>query len=556
VGVLFILFHLSIEAFSEINHDLQAKDLVGTTLTLALVDAENEFRYFNGLIQEMKAVPSTVRNNQTQYHLTVVSWMQLLLTKRHNYRIFQDTSIPDAIKAIFADYGGSDLYTLDTKNSYKPWRYLVQYDETDFNFVCRLMALEGMTFYFEHKNGAHTLKIIDDHSFIKDLAPQKTLELHPNTYAKDSFMHWSRSSQFATGKHEQISYNYTKPTQKLLMNQDIDSTIAAIPNVTGVTSYMYSGDYGAEDEGATILNARIKREAGKVHTWSGSGNIRILSIGKNFSIKRADGKDHPDDKKIFTAAKYNVSADDIQGNLTSQVTAVEKGHLLYPSGATPKVPSLQTALVVGKQGQEIQTDYLGRVKVRFHWDRASSDGQNTCFLRVMQGFASSGFGAHFTPRVGDEVVVAFENGNPDRPFIIGSLYNPENLPPYTDYNGLRAGIRTRSSLGGSADNCNELYFHDEKGKEEVFFQAEKDHNMLVKNNQAIKIGTDKKQQVGNNEVHDVGKNLTIMAGKKILIDAGDELKLQVGGSTITITSSKIEISSSTVAVNGSIVTLN
>ena len=550
-------FNLNVDAFSEINHDIQAKDLVGTAVTLALVDADNQLRYFNGLVKSLKAGPSSTRNNHTQYRLAVVSWLQLLLTKRNNYRIFQDTSIPDIIKTIFSDYGSAVEFNIESSRSYKNWRYLVQYNETDYNFVTRLLSLEGMTYFFEHENGKHTLSIVDDSASLSNLQPSNLLNLHPNNYAKDSLNHWARSSEFVTGKHELISYNYNKPSKSLLVNQQVEGDIASIPNVTSVTSYSYSGDYTAEDEGSSVLNAQVQRESGKAHTWLGSGNVRTISVGKNFSVKLADGTAHPDDGKVFTVTQISLSADDISGSLTSDVSAVQEGYLIYPQFSPPRVPSLQTARVVGKQGQEIQTDEQGRIKVRFHWDRSDKyDGQNTCFLRVMQGFASSGFGAQFTPRVGDEVVIAFENGNPDRPFVIGSLYNYENNPPYAEHNGLRSGIRTRSSLKGEEDNCNELYFHDEIGKEEVYFQAEKDHNLLIKNNQTTKIGNDKKHQIVNNETHDVGNDLTIMAGNKILVDAGNELKLQVGGSTITITSSKIEISSSTVSVNGSIVTLN
>lgn len=549
-------FNINLSAFSEVNHDIQAKDLVGTAVSLALVDSKNQFRYLNGLVQQLKASPSTTKNNATDYQLTIVSWFQLLLSKRRNYRIFQDARIPDVIRTLFAEYGSIAKFDINNKNSYKPWRYLVQYDETDYDFVCRLMSLQGMTFFFDHQKDKHVLSIFDDSSLVTQLTPKSLISLHPNNYAEDSLMHWGRSSQFATGKHEIISYNYNNPSINLMINQQVDSPIANIPNVTNVSSYNYSGDYTAQDEGTSILTAQVNRESGKVHSWSGNGNVRTMAVGKNFSIKLADGTAHPDDGKLFTATTVSLAADDFVGELTSQVTAVEHGHLIYPQTESPKAPSLQTARVVGKQGQEIQTDKLGRVKVRFHWDRADSNGQHTCFLRVMQGFASAGFGAHFTPRVGDEVVVAFENGNPDRPFIIGSLYNSENNPPYAEHNGLRAGIRTRSSLKGGADNCNELYFHDEKGKEEVFFQAEKDHNSLIKNNQTTKIGNNKHQQVIKNETNKVGENLTINVGKTLLVEAGEQIKLQVGGSTITVTGDQISISSNTVTINGNAVNIN
>ena len=573
-------FTLDLATFSEKKHNLSASDLVGTQATAVIVLESGEFRYINGYIQSFNTAPSTTKNNYTPYNLSLVSWQQLFLTRRKNSRIFQDKTIPEVIEAVLKDYGDTAKHTLKETRTYEPWRYLVQYNESDSNFINRLMAMAGFTSFFEHENGSHSLSIIDSSSLITD-NEVPTIEIHPGTIAKDCFQVWRRTAKFVTGKFEQSSYNYIKPKDKLAVEQLVDGEAANIPNAKSISSFQYSENFTANEEGKALLTTVTHSESSQMQAWLGQGDHRQIFTGKNFSIARADNKPHPNDGKKFTATHVNIEANDTSGNISTSVTAIESGGLIYPSADKPFVYGLQTAIVVGKSGEEIQTDDLGRIKVLFHWDRSGvTDGQNTCFLRVMQSFASGGFGAHFTPRVGDEVVVAFENGNPDRPFVMGSLYNPENPPPYADYNGMRSGLRTRSTKGGSSDNCNELYFHDEKDQEEVFLQAEKDLNQLVKNdetiiiqnNQKLEVGNDKAVNVKNNystEVaknHDyqtgenanfnVGKNYALDIGKKGQIDAGSELVLKVGGSTIKMSGGKIEISSSQIVINGSKVTLN
>ena len=548
-------FKLNISANSDTDHDLEAKDLVGTPVTLALVTEENTYRYFNGLVEELNIRPSTTQNNATDYQLLVVPWTQQLLAKRNNYRIFQDLSIPDVINQVLAEYGALAKFNIKTNATYKPWRYLTQYNETDLAFLTRLMSLVGMTYYFDHENGEHTLKIVDDASTIEKLTPD-TIELHPGTAAKDSFQSWTRNSTFTVGKLEHTSHNYQQSATNLALQQETGGDVSQFANATSISSFRYSEDYTTDDEGRALLEVSAKQMQSGVHEWQGSGDVRHIQVGKNFSIALADGKAHPDDSLEFTCTHITLNASE-SGSLHCNTAAIEAGNLRYPVGRQPTVNGLETATVVGKSGEEIQTDESGRVKVQFHWDRSGiSDGKNTCFLRVMQGFASGGFGMQFTPRVGDEVVVAYENGNPHRPFIIGSVYNSRNPVPYGDHSGLRSGIRTRSSKNGAPDNCNELYFHDEKGKEEVYFQSEKDYNQHVKNDSTAKIDNNKAVQVLKNETQKVGENLTTEVGKKILVDAGDQITIQVGSSVIKITDSKIDISSKKVVINGNKVSIN
>ncbi|MEJ2743625.1 MAG: type VI secretion system tip protein TssI/VgrG, partial [Gammaproteobacteria bacterium] len=273
------------------------------------------------------------------------------------------------------------------------------------------------------------------------------------------------------------------------------------------------------------------------------------------------------DRFTLIDVKYHIDA--LTSGFSCDIEAIQQGELVYPEATFPKINSLQTALVTGPANEEIHTDEHGRIKVQFHWDRHNQhDEHSSCWLRVMQSFAGPGFGAHFTPRIGQEVVIAFENGNPDRPFVLGALYHPENVPPYAEHNGTRAGLRTHSTKSTDASRYNELYFEDKLGAEEIYVQAERDHTHLVKHNLSTTVGNDKTQKIANNESTAVGKNaqrnigdtytveagngIKIKAGNEITLEAGKEISLKVGGSTINLTSGKIEISGAVVLVKGNI----
>jgi type VI secretion system secreted protein VgrG len=550
-------FQIRVDAFSETHHELAAKDLIGTMATVGIVQADNTIRYLNGFIREFIVLGSGRGGEVTQYSFEVVSWLEMFLQKRTDCRIFQNKKVDDVISDIFKHYGADADFVINIKQAKTKQRYWVQYNESDLAFFKRLCLLEGLAFYFEHENGAHKLHVIDSPEFLAELSPKKVrLQSHSSNH--EHLTKWQSTGRFATGKFTQRAYNYKTPNSPVAVNNAVSTDITETPKVLEMESYIYGDTHSAQGDGKQRLVARANKSTERAQVWTGGGDCRNLSVGKNFELELADGSwllggDFVDKGKTFTLTKVAIAANDTSGTFSCSIEAVPQGELVYPQAKIPTIPGLQTAVVTGPVGEEIHTDVEGRIKVQFHWDRlGKQDDNTTCWLRVMQSFAGPNFGSQFTPRIGQEVVVAFENGNPDRPFVIGSLYHPENPPPYKDHNGTRSGIRTRSTKGGSTKNCNELYFEDKKGKEEVYFQAEKDHNILVKNDQKIKVGNNKAQQIVKNETNNVGENYTINVGKKLLIEAGQEIKLQVGGSTITITGSKIDISASVVDVNGTI----
>ncbi|MGH1470082.1 MAG: type VI secretion system Vgr family protein [Cellvibrionaceae bacterium] len=554
-------FNFTIQAFSESHHDLSAKDLVGTAVTVGLVKSDNTIRYFNGFVQEMSALGSERDGQRSNYTLQIVSWAQLFMKKRVDTRIFQEKNIEDIIKDVFVSYGANAKFKFNLKSAHLPRRFCVQYNETDWNFFNRLCRLEGVAYYFKHENGKHVLHIIDDQSGCETLNPQ-TVKIQSQNIKEDYLTNWQNTGRFITGKYSQRTYNYLRPTTL----SPVEHTVASDVSLTkGIESYQYN-EYSHDKTDATEdLKRKSRVNTQKATVSTATGNCRHLVIATHFDLALANGKDFTDKGKEFTFSKINISADDVSGILSCHIEAIPKGELAYPKAEYPKIEGLQTAVVTGPQGEEIHTDDLGRIKVQFHWDRLGKlDQKSTCFLRVMQSFAGSSFGAHFTPRIGQEVVVAFENGNPDRPFVLGGLYHQEHKPPYGEQKGTRAGIRTRSTKGGGITDANELYLEDTKGSEEFYIQAQKDLNGVIKNDetrsvgndQTITINNDQSITVSNNQTTEVSKNSSHLIGDELLLEAGKKITLKVGGSTVELTSGKIIIKSGVVDIDGSTVQIN
>ena len=553
--VMSLGFTFSLRVFSDYKHDLQPQDLVGTPLTIALMDDGDEPRYFNGWITQLEKSNPADTGEHTVYLIKASSFLHFM-EHDSDCRIFQEKTVEDVISEIMQKYKNVGKFKLVLRKNHAVKRYWVQYNESNLSFFNRICAESGLAYYFTHTNGHHCLNILDDPLLLPKLDPEVVF-YQPGTHARDHLTHWQRSSRYFTGNYAQTSYNYQTPFSPLNAQSSVQNDLAKVPHTYLTEKYYYSEQYDNSAGATANTDNQLNSTTAENSLVIGSGDCRFLKVGYQFTAEPVPvERFFPDRGKSFSLTQLTMKISN-KGEIHVDFEAVPNGEMIYPKNSRPSIASLQTAVVTGPPGEEIYTDDLGRVKVQFHWDRLGKKNENTtCWMRVMQNFAGPSFGTHFTPRIGQEVVVAFENGNPDRPFIMGGLYHAEHAPPYADQRGTRAGIRTRSTKGGSASNCNELYFEDKKGSEEVYFQAEKNHNVLVKNDQALKIQNNKSQQVGKNETNKVGENYTINVGKKLLIEAGQEIKLQVGGSTVTISSDKIDISSGLVDINGGKINLN
>jgi len=288
-------FTFSLSVFSETHHTLSARDLVGTMATVGLVQTDDSIRYFNGYINEIIAEGSARAGQQSNYHLSIVSWVQLLLAKRSDCRIFQDKSVDDVVREVFKPYGDVANYKLDL-GSHPKRRFWVQYNETDQAFLHRICAREGLAYYFKHDNGAHKLHIVDKSDALATLNP-KAVKLQPHTHAHDHLMRWENTGRFVTGEYEQRSYNYMSPSKNLKVTGKASTAIADVPRVMDVQSYYFSEGYHNDSEGKADIQRVASQGVERSQVATGSGNCRHLQVGQHFSVYLATVGDFADKGK-------------------------------------------------------------------------------------------------------------------------------------------------------------------------------------------------------------------------------------------------------------------
>lgn len=550
-------FLANVNCFSESEHTPETNTLIGTPATFVIVQTDNSLKYFNGYIKTVRARGSRRAGQQSLYDLEIVSWLQLFGKRQKNCRIFQDQRIEDVIHALFKPYGRHAKYQITLTEPHPARSFWVQYNETDFDFLQRICAREGLAYYFSHDNGQHQLHLTDS-GHTKAHFPEVTVAIRSTDITTEGFTHWHTQGEFATGKHTLMAYNYKRPAEHLQVTKVLEGPLAASQHVRDMEAFTFTEDYDSIDEGKHAAQWAQRRDIQTGIVAFGQGNCRHLSVGQHFTLRLADETaDFQDKGKVYTVASQHILADDTRDYLNTQVQALPKGQCLYPSVTQPSIHGLQTGVVTGPSGEDVYTDGYGRVKVHFHWDRSGQRNEHSsCWLRVMQTMAGPNFGTQFTPRIGQEVVIAFENGNPDRPFVLGALYHTEHLPPYADQRGTRMGMRSQTLKSNSPSRANELYFEDTPGQEEVYLQAEKDLNLLVKADETRTIKQNQAVTIEKNMVETIGQSKSVSAQQNITLTAGSTLTLCVGGSKIELSGSGVTISGANISIKGATVSIN
>ena len=552
-------FSYHFDVFSSQRHDIDAKDIVGTPVSLEIVGDNNALIERSGYVTGFFCTGTSTGKDKTYYTLTVEPWLSLL-RDAFNCRIFQNKTIKGVIDALFKKVPEAKWDTKGIKGKHKEREYWVQHNESMLDYFHRICRLEGVAYYFAHKNNQHTLMLVDQALHLPQLPEPNTLTIQSANHDHESLTTWRFQKQFVVGKTVGRSYHYETPSAPLEVKANADDEIIKTPRVSAIESYRYSESYDTSNEGQEEMQRINHQQAAAQHgIWKGEGDYRHLLIGHRFKVNKIPNDSSFADKNdTFNIVKLVLDVNEESGINRVQLQATKGNTLQYPVGGTEKrMMGSETAVVTGVPGSEIDPDEYGRVKVQFHWDREGKhDNNTTCWLRVMQSMAGANYGSYYIPRVGQEVVVHFENGNPDKPFIAGSLYHHEHLPPFAEDRGLRSGFRSHSSKGGGPQDYNEWSFYDKKGSEEVFLQAQKDHNCRIKNDQNTEIGNNSNLKVAKNDNQEIGDTLRVKAGKKIIFEAGQEIQLQVGGSVISITSGDIDLSSGKVDVNGGKILLN
>jgi type VI secretion system secreted protein VgrG len=514
---------------------VKAESLLGQSVTVSVQLSETEVRHFNGFVTHFSNIGSDA--SYTRYTMTLESFLGLL-NRTNDCRIFQNVTALDAIKTIFREHGFPFEESLN--ESYRKWEYLVQYRESSFNFVSRMMEQEGVYYYFKHEEGNHTLVLADPLSTLDPLGSYEEVPYIPeedrDRADRDHLDSWRESWQVLSGAVTSRDFDFKKPKSDLTVRAQ---TPALDHPHNELEVYDPPGEHLTAGEGDKVVQTRLQSlHAGSLRV-DAAGNARGIQIGALFQRGGPFMVD-VDARKFLPISishtlstnRYSSSAADAEDDYRCSFTAID-GARPYRTPATttkPVVLGPQTAIVVGKAGEEIWTDEYGRVMVQFHWDRVGEKNEkSSCWVRVAQVWAGAKWGAMHIPRIGQEVIVDFLEGDPDRPIITGRVYNGDNMPPYDlPANKTQSGIKSRSSKGGSPSNFNEIRFEDKKGSEELFVQAEKDQNTLVKNNQSLSVGADRSKSVGNNETVSVGTNRTETVGADEAVTIGANQTHDVG----------------------------
>ncbi|MEI6708529.1 MAG: type VI secretion system tip protein VgrG [Methylococcales bacterium] len=549
--------------------------VLGQAMTVALELPDGAgIRYFHGLVTQFRHYG--VGEDCFLYRAVLRPWLWFL-TRTSNCRIFQEKSVPDIIKEVFTANQFSD-FKLELTRSYKTRNYCVQYRETDFNFVSRLMEDEGIFYFFKHEKTKHTLVIGDSVGVYQTIAGYATIPYFPpenvGRRKQDHIFEWHTAHKVQSGTYVLNDYDFEKPKSPLVTK----FTEKKPHSHAEGEQYDYPGNYFEPPLGESYANIRLDELQTEHEVMQGRGNALGLTTGMLFTLK-----DHyiaPENTKhivisanfIIVCNQYRSGSSAEDDHYECSFKAIRSTQQFRPQRLTPApfVQGPQTATVVGKSGEEIWTDKYGRIKVQFHWERNGKQNEtSSCWIRVAYPVAGKQWGWVSLPRIGQEVVVGFLEGNPDRPLITGSVYNANQMPPYTlPANQTQSGLKSRSSKEGVADNFNELRFEDKKGSEEVYFHAEKDLNCVVENNETRKIGLDKKDK-GNQtlEIYN-DRTATLKMGNDTLtvekgnsttkISLGDyKLDVDVGKVTITAMNSiELKVGSNTIKLDQKGITVN
>ncbi len=512
-------FLFTLELLSE-DGKVDFAKLIGKPATVTIArPGGSEKRLINGVISRFVQLGSDSRF--THYLAELRPWLWLL-NFASDSRIFQNKSVPDILEAVFNELGYPD-FRKNLKGQYSQREYCVQYQESYFDFVCRLLEDEGIFYFFEHTDSAHTLVLADDQDAHRSCPGITDVQYRGQPTAMPAatdLLNGSLEEQVTATRYRADDFNFETPKTQLLIT-DGDGALAR-------TVYEYPG--GGLNQGDAEKRARLRLQALKQsRRFSGDSATYYFTTGYKFTLAG-----HPRDDANTDYVLREIHHQATQNTYRNHFEAFPLTQPYRPPRLTPKphIAGAQTALVVGKSGEEIWTDSYGRIKVKFHWDQAPSQDENaSCWIRVAQGWAGKGWGQFWLPRIGQEVVVSFLEGDPDRPLVTGAVYNADQTVPYSlPTEATKSTLKSNSSKGGGG--FNEIRFEDKKDAEELFMQAQKDMKVQILN--------DLTETIGNNETVTIKKNrnttieeendkVTVSKGNRaVTVSQGNETH-QVGG---------------------------
>ncbi|KVA57790.1 type IV secretion protein Rhs [Burkholderia cepacia] len=542
------LFEFRIEALAD-SHSLSLKDMLGKPVTVRIEQQDLSTRYLNGIVARA-SLAGRRAERYYGYELIVRPWLWLA-TRRSDCRIFQNKTVPEIVQEVLSTYG----FPIENHlaETYVPREYCVQYNETDAAFVSRLMEFEGIYYWFRHAEDTHTLMLSDAMSSHIALPGYETIPYiaRDRTAIADEehIDGWLPAQEVSVGKHQTTDYDYTKPRADL-SSQKVDPRGH---DHDSFASFEWPGGYRDDAPGAHYSRVRLEEQQAEHERASADTDVRGAAPGYLFTLEHCPRADQ-NREYLIVRCQYRFQENAYASDQGAEAVVHQTMMLVQPSSLPyrsprdtprPRTNGPQTATVVGPPGEEIWTDQYGRVKLQFRWDRYGQSNQDSsCWVRVSSPWAGGGFGGVQIPRVGDEVVVDFLNGDPDEPIVTGRVYNGEKMPPWgLPGSATQSGLLSRSSPGGTSEHANAFRFEDKKGAEQLWMHAERnfdaetelDHSLSVGNNHMHTVGNDETMQVKNNRQRSVGQNETVNIGQNRVAQIGaNETHGVVGNRTRTV----------------------
>lgn len=551
------LFNYELQLHS-LDNAIDLNQLLGKPMCVSLqLDGGGE-RYFHGIVA--RCSQNVDQGQFASYQATLRPWFWLL-TRTSDCRIFQNLTIPQIIKQVFRDLGFSDFEDALSR-SYREWEYCVQYRETSFDFVSRLMEQEGIYYFFRHEQGRHVLVLADAYGAHTKAPGYSSVPYYPKNEQqreRDHIHDWHLAQEVQPGSLELNDYDFQRPSARI----DVRSAMPR-PHAAGdYPLYDYPGAYVQSQDGEHYARTRIEALQTQHEQVELAGNARGLGSGHLFSLTGFSRQDQ-NREYLIVGARYYISQESGEtsggapsAQFESSLTCIDAQQSYRPLPIThrPIVKGPQTALVVGPKGEEIWTDQFGRVKVHFYWDRHDQSNENSsCWIRVSQAWAGKNWGSVQIPRIGQEVIVSFLEGDPDRPIVTGRVYNAEQTVPYAlPANATQSGTKSRSSKGGTPANFNEIRMEDKKGAEQLYIHAERNQDIVVEVDESHSVGHDRNKSIGHNETVRIGedrlravqRNDALLVGgtksdsisTQYLVEAGSQIRLVCGKSVLEFNAS-------------------
>lgn len=525
-------FQFTLELLSERSH-IDPEELLRKPVVIAMDLPDGGERFFHGIISRF--IQLDRKDELTSYRAEVVPWLWFLSLSQ-DCKIFQEKSVVEIVEEVFKGLG-HDNFQFKTIRSYPKREYCVQYRETHLAFVSRLLEEEGLYYFFEHTGDKHTLVITDTNSaMIPCVGAEKVRMARQTLQDEDVVLGLWREHAVHSGRVTLNDYDYLQPS--LILEAWTKGNGAE-------ETYDYPGKYTTRDEGERYTRLHMEAIESLHHTVNGTSTCRGFQSGGRFQLKDHYRKDANQEYLLLQVQHYATVGGYRASFGSGDATEYRNEFMAIPFTVTyrpvattekPIVRGSQTALVVGPAGEEVHVDRHGRIKVQFYWDRYGQKNENSsCWIRVASPWAGDGWGAVYIPRIDNEVLVDFIEGDPDRPIVVASVYNADQTPPFAlPGAGVQMGVKSRSSKGGGGSN--EITMTDTKGEELINVHAEHDmvttvlHDQTrhIQNNRTTTVDVDDAETVGGNQSIAVGGNRSVTIGADDTTEVGSNLKMTAG----------------------------